>query len=134
MCVYKLFYKEDAWKSLSALPGEFQWPYQLWLKSRRLKRSSLKQMDVCLTLHVPVMLADFLLTLHRSSTCLPGIPLYEPITTTYPSCTYCCLVHHCCLYLRLLAMSVKSEFEEELKSCVSVPTIVSYLFIEEQSE
>lgn len=133
MCVYKWFYEEDVWKSLSALPCEFQWPHQLWIKCRRLKRSRLKWMDLFLTLHVLVMVADFLLPLHHSSTCLSGIPFHMPITTIYPSHTYCYLVYHHHLYLRLLAMSVKPEFKE-LKFCISAPTIAWCLFLEEESQ
>lgn len=133
MCVYKWFCKEDAWKSLPVLSGEFQCPHQLWIKCRRLMRSSLKWVDLCLTLNFLLMLADFLLPLRHSLTQLSGIPCYVLITTTKHSRTSCWLVNHYHLYLRLWAISVKSEFKEELKSCICVPTIASYLFLE-QSE
>lgn len=117
MCVYKWISKEDAWKSLSALPGEFQRPHQVWIKCKKLKRSNVKQMDLCLTLHVLVMLADFLLPLYHW-TCLSGIPLYMLVSQLIPSAPIAGWCYHCRLYLRLWAISVKSGAKEELKPCI----------------
>lgn len=133
MCVYKWISKEDAWKSLSALPGEFQRPHQVWIKCKKLKRSNVKQMDLCLTLHVLVILADFLLPLYHW-TCLSGIPLYMLVSQLIPSAPIAGWCYHCRLYLRLWAISVKSGAKEELKPCISLSAIASYLFLEEQSD
>lgn len=91
MCVYKWVYKEDAWKSLSVLPGEFQRPHQLQIKCKKLRRSNVKQMDLCLTLHVLVMLADFLLPLYHP-TCLSDISCCLLISQIIPPTTYCWLM------------------------------------------
>lgn len=108
MCVYKWVYKEGAWKSLSVLPGEFQRPNQLRIKYKKLKRSNVKQMDLRLTLHFLVMLADFLLPLYHS-TCLSGISCCMLISQIIPPAPCCCLV------LPLLPLSKIASYKCEIR-------------------